>query len=83
MAYVMNEYSILTYGFKQKHIAECVRDGRISEEFQCMSAPSDLYDYVRIEQIDALNQEAGLEQHQNYHTGRPCQLYASGAKQSD
>lgn len=61
VAYVMNEYSILTYGFKQKHIAECVRDGRISEKFQCMSAPSDLYDYVRIEQIDALNQEAGLE----------------------
>ena len=61
VAYVMNEYSILTYGFKQKHIAECVRDGRISEEFQCMSAPSDLYGYVRIEQIDALNQEAGLE----------------------
>ena len=61
VAYVMNEYSILTYGFKQKHIAECVRDGRISEEFQCMSAPSDLYDDVRIEQIDALNQEAGLE----------------------
>lgn len=61
VAYVMNEYSILTYGFKQKHIAECVRDGRISEEFQCMSAPGDLYDYVRIEQIDALNQEAGLE----------------------
>lgn len=26
-----------------------------------MSAPSDLYDYVRIEQIDALNKEAGLE----------------------
>ena len=26
-----------------------------------MSARSDLYDYVRIEQIDALNQEAGLE----------------------
>ena len=26
VAYVMNEYSILTYGFKQKHIAECVRD---------------------------------------------------------
>lgn len=25
VAYVMNEYSILTYGFKQKHIAECVR----------------------------------------------------------
>ena len=52
---------VLEVLFKQKHIAECVRDGRISEEFQCMSAPSDLYDYVRIEQIDALNQEAGLE----------------------
>lgn len=60
VAYVMNEYSILTYGFKQKHILECVQDGRISKEFQCNSSPSDLYDYVRLEQIAALNEQAGL-----------------------
>lgn len=60
VAYVMNEYSILTYGFKQKHIAECVKSQRISKDFQCLSQPSDLYDYVRIEQINELNKSAGL-----------------------
>lgn len=60
VAYVMNEYSILTYGFKEKHIAECVENQRISKDFRCLSQPSDLYDYVRIEQINAFNEAAGL-----------------------
>lgn len=33
VAYVMNEYSILTYGFKQKHIAECVRTDAFQRNF--------------------------------------------------
>lgn len=61
VAYVMNEYSILTYGFKEKHILECVRDKRISEDFKCLSQTSDLYDYVRLEQINELDEAAGLE----------------------
>lgn len=60
VAYVMNEYSILTYGFKEKHITECVENERVSKDFQCLSQPSDLYDYVRIEQINELNKSAGL-----------------------
>lgn len=59
-AYVMNEYGVLTYGFQEGHIRECMEDGRLNAEFHCVSRPKDLYDYVRLEDIDALNQAAEL-----------------------
>lgn len=61
VAYCMNEYSILTYGFKEKHVVECVKEKRFSEDFKCRPTQEDLYDYVRIEEINQLNKEAGLE----------------------
>lgn len=60
VAYCMNEYSVLTYAFKEKHILECVKEGRFTEDFQTLSQPEHLYDYMRIENIDALNQELNL-----------------------
>lgn len=60
VAYCMNEYSILTYGFKENHILECIEQQRITEEFRCVSEEKDLYDYVRLEDIDALNEAVGL-----------------------
>lgn len=61
VAYCMNEYSILTYGFKERHVTECVEQGRFSKDFKCQPTEEDLYDYVRIEEINQLNEEAGLE----------------------
>lgn len=61
VAYCMNEYSILTYGFKERHVTECVEQGKFSKDFRCMPTEEDLYDYVRIEEINQLNEEAGLE----------------------
>jgi ubiquinone/menaquinone biosynthesis C-methylase UbiE len=61
VAYVMNEYSVLMYGFRENHILECIKENKISPEFQCISDEKDLYDYVRIEQIDALNEAVGLK----------------------
>lgn len=61
VAYVMNEYSVITYAFKERHILECVADGRFTEDFRTISEEKDLYDYVRIEDIDELNKMAGLE----------------------
>ena len=60
VAYIMNEYGALTYAFKEKHILECVEQGRFTEDFKCISNPSDLYDYVRIEQIQDLSEELSL-----------------------
>lgn len=60
VAYIMNEYGALTYAFKEKHILECVEQGRFTEDFKCISNPADLYDYVRIEQIKELSEELSL-----------------------
>lgn len=61
VAYCMNEYSILTYGFKENNIRECIDNGKVSEDFHVISEPEDLYDYVRIEDINKLNEKAGLQ----------------------
>lgn len=61
VAYCMNEYSVLTYGFKEHHVVECVNSGRFDESFNCTPQADELYDYVRLEEIDRLNKEAGLK----------------------
>ena len=58
VAYVMNEYSVVTYAFKERHVLECIDQGRFSAEYHTISHEQDIYDYVRIEDIDELNREA-------------------------
>jgi len=60
VAYCMNEYSVITYAFKEKHINECMEQGRLSDTFQTISKEEDLYDYMRLEDIDQLNEAADL-----------------------
>lgn len=60
VAYCMNEYSVITYAFKERHVMECMKQGRFSDSFQTLSSPEHLYDYMRIEDIDTLNESARL-----------------------
>ena len=60
VAYCMNEYSVLTYGFKENHIKESIDAGKLSEDFRVLSEEKDLYHYMRLEDIDELNEAAGL-----------------------
>lgn len=61
VAYVMNEYGVLTYAFKERHILECMEEGRLTSDFKTISEEKNLYDYMRIEDITGLNQELDLE----------------------
>ena len=61
VAYCMNEYCVLTYAFKEQHIHECIEKNRLTEDFHSVAEPKDLYDYVRIEDIDRLDEAAGLK----------------------
>jgi ubiquinone/menaquinone biosynthesis C-methylase UbiE len=61
VAYCMNEYGVITYGFKEKHVLECMENKRFTEDFKTVSNPSELYDYMRIEDIDTLNEAQGLK----------------------
>lgn len=60
VAYCMNEYSVITYAFKERHVMECMEQGRFSDTFQTLSLPEHLYDYMRIEDIDSLNEATAL-----------------------
>lgn len=61
VAYCMNEYGVLTYAFKERHINECVEERRLTEDFHTISQKENLYDYMRIEDIDNLLNDSGLE----------------------
>ena len=61
IAYVMNEYSVLTYLFKENHARECVEKGLVTPDFHTKESPEELYTYLRLEDIDRLNKKAGVE----------------------
>ncbi len=61
VAYIMNEYSVITYAIKEKHIKEAVETGMLDEHFHCTKTANDLYSFVRTEDIAELNEEVGLE----------------------
>ena len=55
VAYCMNEYGVITYGFKERHVLECMEQKRFTDDFQTISSPETIYDYMRIEDINAPN----------------------------
>ena len=60
VAYVMNEYSVISYCFREHKISEVLEKGALSSDFHVLSTEEDLYDYVRLEDINRLNQKAGF-----------------------
>lgn len=83
VAYCMNEYGVITYGFKEKHIQECMETHRLTEDFHCVSEPKDLYDYVRLEDIERYAEAAGLERIQIISADGPANYIRSVLNQMD
>lgn len=61
VAYVMNEYSVISYCFKEHKWAEVQEKGGLSADFHTICKEEDLYDYVRLEDINRLNNLASIE----------------------
>lgn len=61
VAYCMNEYSVVMYALKEKHLKECIDGGRLDETFHTSSKIEDLYDYVRMEDVDRLVEDSGFK----------------------
>ncbi len=61
VAYVMNDYSVLVHGFRDGHILEAIKQQKIDANFQTQTNIDDLYSYVRLEQINKLNEDLHLE----------------------
>ncbi|WP_238906872.1 class I SAM-dependent methyltransferase [Clostridium sp. YIM B02506] len=61
VAYIMNEYSVVTYGFKENNIRESIKNGKLTDDFHVVAKPEDLYEYVRIEDINKINEAVGIQ----------------------
>lgn len=61
VAYLMNEYSILSYCFDEDRIGGLLERGAVDRNFHIQAQEGELYDYVRIEDINRLDSAAGLQ----------------------
>lgn len=61
VAYLMNEYSLLSYCFDEERISRLMKQGFVDETYHVRTPEGELYDYVRIEDIDRLDQASQLE----------------------
>lgn len=61
VAYLMNEYSILSYCFDEDRMGDLLKKGVVDRNFHIQAQADELYDYVRIDDINRLNAAAGLE----------------------
>lgn len=61
VAYYMNEYSVIMYGFKDNNIKECIAKGMLTEDFKCTKEANELYSMVRLEDIHKVSETVGLE----------------------
>ena len=59
--YCMNEYAIIMHGFIDNNILDSVNKNKIDDSFHVKSNDTDLYSYVRLEEIDELNEIVGLK----------------------
>lgn len=55
VAYCMNEATMIQFTFKQGKIWELVDNNMLSDNFRCLSEAKDLFEMVRIEEIDELD----------------------------
>lgn len=60
VAYIMNEYAIVVHGIMDGNLLEEQKRGTVDEDFKINPAKEDLYSYVRLEEVEALNEEAEL-----------------------
>ena len=61
VAYLMNEYAVLSYCFREGKIKEVLENGRLTKDFHTITNEhDDLYSYTRLEDIENLNQKSGL-----------------------
>lgn len=59
-AYIMNEYAVITYAFKERHIIESMKAKMLDENFRCLKSANPLYSMERLEDIREYSDRCGL-----------------------
>ena len=61
VAYCMNEYALLTYGFKDGNILDNIKNKEVDDNFHITKEGNQLYNYVRLEDINNINKKCNIE----------------------
>ena len=61
VSYYMNEYAIITHGFKDNTIIDAIKNNEVDANFHITPKETDLYSMVRLEDIDELNHITDLK----------------------
>ena len=63
VAYCMNEATIIQFAFGKdgSNMLDCIQKNMLTEDFKCISKPKDLFEMVRMEDIERLNRVCGLK----------------------
>lgn len=59
--YLTNEYAVITYAIKEGNLQKVLAENKLDKDFNCVTNEEDLYSYVRLEKINKLKDDAGLE----------------------
>ncbi len=61
VSYYMNEYAIITHGFKDNNILDAIKNNEIDKDYHITPKDTDLYSMVRLDDIDELNNITNLK----------------------
>ena len=61
VAYYMNDYCVVSYGFKDNHIKESLEKGKLNKDFICTHNEDDLYEPVTVSYINYLLSKTKLK----------------------
>ena len=61
VSYYMNEYAIITHGFKDNNILDAIKNKEVDDAFHVTPKETDLYSMVRLEDINELNKLSNLK----------------------
>lgn len=61
VAYCMNEYALIMHGFNDHHALESMKNGIIDSDFKVCNREENLYEFVRISDIDRINKACSLD----------------------
>ena len=60
VAYCMNDYSIITFAFKEGNLQKVLAEGKLTSDFKTNTTEDDLYSYDTLETINSLQNASGL-----------------------
>lgn len=83
VAYCMNEYCVITHGFRDNNIIECMNQNMLDSDYHCLSKVTDLYSVVRIEDINYFNDQLNLHREKIITPDGPANYIRSILNQMD